>query len=89
VLVMGRSIGTGGASYLAGNRNIPLLVLMSPFDSIKNVATGMVGCMGCILKQHFDNESEIIKFNGRLLVIHGEADEVIAVGHGKKLVRTY
>lgn len=49
----------------------------------------MVGCMGCILKQHFDNESEIIKFNGRLLVIHGEADEVIAVGHGKKLVRTY
>ena len=86
---MGRSIGTGGASYLAGNRNIPLLVLMSPFDSIKNVATGMVGCMGCILKQHFDNKSEIIKFNGRLLVIHGEADEVIAVGHGKKLVRTY
>ena len=71
VFVMGRSIGSGGASYLAGNRDIPLLVLMSPFDTIKNVATGMVGCIGCIVKQHFDNEKELVKFNGRLLVIHG------------------
>ena len=55
VLVMGRSIGTGGASFLAGNRDIPLLILMSPFDTIKSVAAGMVGCIGWILKQHFDN----------------------------------
>lgn len=54
--MMGRSIGSGGASFLAGHRNIPLLVLMSPFDSIRNVAMNMVGCMGFIVKQHFDNE---------------------------------
>ena len=54
--VMGRSIGSGGASYLAGHRNIPLLILMSPFDSVKKVATRWVGCIGCIVKQHFDNE---------------------------------
>jgi hypothetical protein len=53
---MGRSIGSGGASYLAGHRSIPLLVLMSPFDTIKKVATSIVGCMGCIIKQHFNNE---------------------------------
>ena len=52
---MGRSIGSGGASFLAGHRNVPLLILMSPFDSIKKVATRWVGCIGCIVKQHFDN----------------------------------
>ena len=53
---MGRSIGSGGASYLAGHRNIPLLILMSPFDSIRKVATRWVGCLGCLIKQHFNNE---------------------------------
>jgi esterase/lipase len=55
VYVMGRSIGSGGASYLGGHRNVPVLVLMSPFDNIKSVAMGLVGCMGCIVKQHFNN----------------------------------
>jgi len=86
---MGRSIGTGGASYLAGNRNVPMLILMSPFDSIKSVASGWVGCIGCLVKQHFDNLEEIVRFTGKLLVIHGEADEVIGVLHGKNLVKTY
>ena len=62
---------------------------MSPFDSIRKVAMDMVGCMGCVIKQHFDNEEEIVNFNGRLLVIHGEVDEVIGVLHGKNLVKTY
>lgn len=68
---MGRSIGSGGASYLAGHRNIPRLILMSPFDTIKKVAVGMVGCLGCLIKQHFNNEEEIVNFTGDLLVIHG------------------
>ena len=53
---MGRSIGSGGASYLAGNRKIPILILMSPFDSIKKVSSSIVGCMGYVVKQHFNNE---------------------------------
>lgn len=56
IFVIGRSIGTGGASYLAGNkRGVPGLILISPFDTITEVAKGMVGCLGCIVKQHFDN----------------------------------
>lgn len=56
VIVMGRSIGSGGASYLAAHRPVPALILMSPFDSIKKVARGLMGCVGGIVKQHFDNE---------------------------------
>lgn len=64
IYVMGRSIGSGGASYLAGNRPVPLLILMSPFDTIKKVAKGMLGCIGGLVKNHFNNEEEIVKFNG-------------------------
>jgi predicted esterase len=66
-----------------------LLVLMSPFDTIKKVAKGLLGCLGGIVKQHFDNEEELVRFKGRLLVIHGENDEVINVSHGKNLVRVF
>jgi hypothetical protein len=52
---MGRSIGSGGATYLAAHRNVPYLVLMSPFDTIRRVAQTIVGCLGCVVKQHFDN----------------------------------
>jgi esterase/lipase len=55
IFVMGRSIGSGGASYLAGNRSVPLLILMSPFDTIKKVSKGIIGCLGGIVKQHFNN----------------------------------
>ena len=71
IYVMGRSIGSGGASYLANQKQAPLLILISPFDSIKEVAKHMVGCIGCIVKQHFDNEAELVQFTGKLLVIHG------------------
>lgn len=55
IIVMGRSIGSGGASYLAAHRPVRSLILISPFDSIKKVARGLMGCIGGIVKQHFDN----------------------------------
>ena len=54
-LIIGRSIGSGGASYLATNRNFEHLVLISPFSSITLVAQDIAGCPGKLLKCHFDN----------------------------------
>ena len=53
---MGRSIGSGPASYLASEVKCSKLALVSPFDSIRNVSMEHVGCMGCMVKNHFDNE---------------------------------
>jgi hypothetical protein len=50
IYIMGRSIGSGGATYLVGNTPASLLILMSPFDTIKSVAKDIVGCLGCIVK---------------------------------------
>jgi uncharacterized protein len=89
IFVMGRSIGSGGAAYLAGHRPVPFLVLMSPFDTVRKVAEHHMGCAGSIVKQHFNNEEELAKFNGKLLVIHGLQDQVINIGHARNLVRVY
>lgn len=73
---MGRSIGSGGATYLASQKNLQNLILVSPFSTIPNVATDFVGCSctKCFLKCHFNNLEELENYNGRLLIIHGQAD---------------
>jgi hypothetical protein len=53
--VMGRSIGTGPATYLANQKKTPSLILISPFDQISSVAESHVGCLGMLLKNHFNN----------------------------------
>jgi hypothetical protein len=54
---MGRSIGTGPACYLAskltfGNK----LILISPFDSIYEMASSFTNCfLGYCIKNHFNS----------------------------------
>jgi hypothetical protein len=55
IYVMGRSIGSGGATYLAANRPVPILVLISPFDTVKKVSTDFFKCLGSLVKNHFNN----------------------------------
>jgi predicted esterase len=62
---------------------------MSPFDTIKRVARTHFGFAGNFVKQHFNNEEEIVKFKGRLLVIHGQRDQIIDIRHCRNLVRVY
>ncbi|GAM70130.1 bem46 protein [Vibrio sp. JCM 19236] len=35
---MGRSLGSGIATYVAANEDIDTLILVTPFDSVENVA---------------------------------------------------
>lgn len=54
-IIIGRSIGSGGASYLAARKKLQQLILISPFTTIPNVSRDLVGCPGKIVKCHFDN----------------------------------
>jgi hypothetical protein len=64
-------------------------MLVSPFDSIRKVSKELVGCVGYIVKNHFNNEECILTYGGDLLVIHGKRDEVINFRHGELLVGLY
>ncbi len=55
IFAMGRSIGSGGATYLANKRRVQGLILISPFSTIEKVGKDII-CIGGIVKNHFNNE---------------------------------
>jgi esterase/lipase len=46
IIIFGRSMGSGPATYLASKINAYSLFLMSPFTSIKDVARNILGWIG-------------------------------------------
>lgn len=49
IILLGRSLGSGPTTYLAANHEPGGLILMSPYTSIKSVATGKVGFLSFLL----------------------------------------
>ena len=96
IIIVGRSIGSGPATYLASQRNCGCFVLISPFKSVEDVA----GDMCCLLKclclcrcicscmpcYYFQNKRHIKSIRAPTYLVHGESDEVIHVSNGKELI---
>ncbi|MDY6904521.1 MAG: hypothetical protein SWH61_07530 [Thermodesulfobacteriota bacterium] len=88
LIACGRSLGSGIAAYVAWKRHLPALILISPYDSIANVA-----------KRHFpgwlvsmalaDKYRRTIDFSpdirSRTLIIASQNDTVIPIVHSRRL----
>lgn len=82
VLVMGNSIGSGPATWLAVTKPVGGLVLQSAFTSVYRVVTGNVPVFW---GSPFPNLRRLRKLEVPLLVIHGVEDSVIPFAHGQTL----
>ena len=51
ILLFGRSLGSGPATHLAAKYDPGALMLMSPYTSIKSVATTKVGVLSALLAE--------------------------------------
>lgn len=87
IIVIGRSLGSGPASHLAKIRRFGALVLVSPFLSIKHVASSTFSWFGEIIKDRFNNVENIKKNKNALLVIHGKKDTMIPFSQGSELAQ--
>jgi len=87
VIAYGESIGTGTATYIASYFDLRALVLEAPFTSVYERAQEMYRVIPAklIVKDKFDNASRISNIGDPLLIIHGDADEIIPIHHGRKL----
>jgi fermentation-respiration switch protein FrsA (DUF1100 family) len=81
IIILGRSVGSGPALYLAARRPVAGLILQSPFVSAFRVVTRIP----LLPFDKFPNYKEIRRVHVPVLIIHGERDSVIAIWHGKKL----
>ncbi len=86
--VIGRSLGSGVASYLAANRKVLKLVLITPYDSISRVAQSHypVFPVKWLLKDQFDSTRYAPTISSQILVLYAQQDQVIPMGHTKNLL---
>lgn len=89
IIVMGRSIGSGPATFLAEKYNPGAVILVSGFTNIKEVAKHLFGFFGSmIIKDRFHNLERIKKIKCPALFIHGKNDSVIPSSHSELLYGT-
>lgn len=81
IIIWGRSVGSGPATYLAAKYPVAGLILESPFKSAFTVVTQIP----IIPFDKFDNIAAIASINCPLLVMHGTDDQIIPFSHGKAL----
>jgi len=88
--LMGRSLGSGVATYLASKRDIEKMVLITPYDSIRNVAQEMypVYPMRLILKDQYDSLQNLEKKSAnKVLIVMAEDDSLIPNKHSYTLAK--
>lgn len=91
LVVYGRSLGTALAADLAeqlaaAGRAPDLTVLVSPYSSMREL-TGEIypWVPGGLLRYPLDTARHLPQAGGPILLLHGEADALIPVGHARRL----
>jgi pimeloyl-ACP methyl ester carboxylesterase len=87
VVVFGRSLGSGAAVFLAANRTLSSVILVTPFDSLVAVAKHHYPMLpvSWMLKHRFDSAARAPAIEAPLLCIAASRDEVIPALHARKL----
>lgn len=88
IAVIGRSLGSGVASYLASRRPVEKLVLVTPFDSLSQVAQAHypVFPVRFLMRDRYRSTEYLPQYPGPLLVLRGGRDEVIPPANTDRLL---
>ena len=86
VIVHGRSLGGGVATRLATRRTVSALILESTFTDLRSLASTVLA-PGFLVRDPYDNVAELQRFQGPLLVLHGETDKIAPFAGGESLAR--
>jgi fermentation-respiration switch protein FrsA (DUF1100 family) len=88
IAVMGRSLGTGVAVALAASRDVEKVVLVTPYDSIANVAADLYPWVPVrwLIKDHYDSVKRMSAVRAPVLAVIAEHDESITRARSDALV---
>lgn len=87
IALFGRSLGSGAAVAVASQRKVDAVVLVTPFDSLVEVAKRHYPFLpvSAMLRHPFDSIARAPKIAAPLLCIAAQRDEVIPSSHARKL----
>lgn len=89
--VGGRSLGTAIATNVAANREVSKLALITPFDSIVNVAQERypIYPVAYLLEDKFDSASRVKEIKADTFIVIAENDKVIPRERTEKLIEVF
>ncbi len=90
-VLFARSLGSGVGIYLAAQRKIDAAVLVTPFDSVRNVAQRHFSWLpvSFLLRHPFDSLSLAPKLNIPALFLLAEYDEIVPLAHSQRLAESW
>jgi len=88
IVVIGRSLGSAVASYVASKRPVAKLVLVTPFDSMANVAQSHYPWLPVrwLLQDRYDQASYLAQYHGPLLIVRAGRDDVVPAASTNQLI---
>lgn len=91
IAVMGRSLGSGVAVALATKRPVHRLVLLTPFDSLVNVARDHMAWLpvGLLLKDRYDSAGLARGVEAPVLIVIAAEDEIISRPRSEALAAAF
>ncbi|MDI9239788.1 alpha/beta fold hydrolase [Lysobacter sp. LF1] len=91
IAVVGSSLGSGVASYVASRRPVSKLVLVAPFDSLVAVAQAHYPMFPVrwLVKDRFDSAANLHGYEGDALVIRAGRDQVVPPSNTDRLIAAF
>jgi len=91
ISIGGRSLGSGIATYVAAHREVSKLALITPFDSIINVAQEMypIFPISFLLHDTYDSLSRIKEIKAKTLIVIAQNDNVITRERTQQLIDAF
>ena len=87
IVVHGRSVGSAVATYVAHKNEVGGLVLETPFTSLVTLASELYPFLAPrqLLRYEMDNLSRVVTIEAPTWVVHGTADRIVPVEHGRQV----
>lgn len=90
IIIIGYSMGTGPATYLASIRNPKLLILQAPYYNMPDLARKYVPLVpSFIVRYKFETDKYIQQVKCPIVIFHGDEDEIIYTGSSYKLQKYF
>ena len=91
ISVVGRSLGTGVATYLTSQKKVDRLVLITPFDSIQSVAQKRfpIYPMSIMLSEKYRSVDRVGQFEIPTLILLADNDEIIPIKNSLRLIEAF
>ncbi|MBM3556497.1 MAG: alpha/beta hydrolase, partial [Alphaproteobacteria bacterium] len=86
--VLGESLGSGVAVKLASENDLGAVLLFAPFTSAADVAAEVYPYLPArqLILDRYPNLERMAKVSAPVFVFQGEADEIIPVAHGRRIL---